>query len=286
MTAPHRQPLGAHMSISGGLHLAFGRATAAGCTALQIFTKNANQWAGKAIAAADAAAFQEAWSQSTIGPVVAHDTYLINLASPDEEKWAKSKAAFLDELQRCHLLGVPELVMHPGAHLGSGVDAGIARICAAFREIFAEAPPVTVLLETTAGQGSYLGATFEELAAILEGVPQGRFGICLDTCHVFAAGYDFSSAEGYAATMEAFDRHIGCDRIRLFHLNDSVKGRGARVDRHAHIGAGTLGLEGFRALLQDARFAAVPKILETPKGDAEEMDQVNLALLRRLAGEA
>ncbi|MBW6512961.1 MAG: deoxyribonuclease IV [Desulfuromonadaceae bacterium] len=279
------QPLGAHMSISGGLHNAFAHAAAAGCSALQIFTKNANRWAGKAISDQDAAQFKAAWKASEVGPVVAHDSYLINLAAPDDAKWEQAKAAFSDELERCQLLGVPALVMHPGAHLESGVATGIERVCAAFREIFANAPPVTVLLETTAGQGSYLGARFEELAAIIAGVPGGNFGICFDTCHVFAAGYDISTAAGYAATLTEFDRIVGCDKIAAFHLNDSQKGCGSRVDRHAHIGAGAIGLEGFRALMRDERFARIPKILETPKGDDGEMDVKNLALLRELAGE-
>jgi len=282
-----QQPIGAHMSISGGMHLAFARGEAAGCTAMQVFTKNASQWRGKALSAADAEAFRRAWQQSPIGPVIAHDTYLINLAAPDEEKWAKSRAAFLDELERCALLGIPALVMHPGAHMGTGEEAGLRRICEAFRAVFAEAPAgVTVLLENTAGQGTYLGGRFEHLAAIMEGVPEGRFGVCFDTCHAFAAGYDLSTTEGYAAVMGEFDRLIGVDRLRAFHVNDSKKGLGSAVDRHEHIGRGAIGAEGFAALMGDPRFRAVPKILETPKGDDDELDRMNLATLRRMAGEA
>jgi deoxyribonuclease IV len=190
-------------------------------------------------------------------------------------------------MQRCAQLGIGDLVMHPGAHVGAGEAAGVARIAEAFRRIFAEAPAgVTVLLENTAGQGSYLGGRFEHLTEIMERVPQGRFGICFDTCHAFAAGYDLSTAEGYQAVMEEFQARVGCDLIRAFHLNDTKKGLGSRTDRHEHIGQGALGAEAFRALLRDARFAATPKILETPKGDDDEGDRMNLQTLRDLAAES
>lgn len=280
------QPIGAHMSIAGGLHLAFPRGEEVGCTAMQVFTKNASQWRAKPISDDDARLFREAWEKSPIGPVIAHDTYLINLAATDDEKWAKSKAAFADELIRCSLLGIPGLVMHPGSHLGEGEEAGIVKVAVAFKEIFAEAPDdVTVLIENTAGQGTNLGWRFEHLAEIMDRVPDGDFGVCFDTCHALAAGYDLTSAEAYAATMEEFDRLVGCDKIRAFHVNDSKKGLASRVDRHEQLGEGAVGVEGFRALMQDARFAAVPKILETPKGDDKECDLRNLALLRELAGE-
>jgi deoxyribonuclease IV len=276
--------LGAHMSISGGLHLAFSRAQKVGCQAMQIFTKNASQWSGRTISDAEAAAFRKAWRESAIGPVLAHDSYLINLGAADPLLWEKSIAAFLDEMQRCARLGIGDLVMHPGAHVGSGEAAGLERIAEALRRIFVEAPAeVTVLLENTAGQGSYLGGRFEHLAAIMERVPQGRFGICFDTCHAFAAGYDLSTVEGYQRVMEEFEARVGCAQIRAFHLNDSKKGLGSRTDRHDHIGQGALGAEAFRALLRDARFAAVPMILETPKGDEGEEDRLNLQTLRDLA---
>jgi len=279
-------PVGAHISISGGHHLAFERGEAIGCTAMQIFTKNATQWRAKPIPQEQADLFRKARGESAIDAVIAHDTYLINLAAPDEEKWAKSKAAFLDEMERCALLGVTGLVMHPGAHLGEGEEKGLERICRAFREIFAEAPDgVTVLLENTAGQGSYLGNRFEHLAAIMEGVPEGRFGICFDTCHAFAAGYDLSTLEGYEAVMAEFDRIVGLDKLRAFHVNDSMKGCGSRVDRHEHIGQGTIGREAFSLLMRDERFLTIPKILETPGGEEVDMDVVNIALLRELAGE-
>jgi len=281
-----RQPLGAHVSISGGVENAFARGAEIGATAIQIFTKNASQWRAKPISAESAAAFRANREQSTIGPVIAHDSYLINLAAPDDARWQQSKAAFADELERCALLGVTELVMHPGSHLGEGEEAGIARVVAAFKEIIADAPDsVRILVETTAGQGTNLGWRFEHLAQILKELPEERFGVCFDTCHVFAAGYDLSTAEGYAQVMAEFDRIVGIERIACFHLNDCKKPCGSRVDRHDHVGRGAIGEAGFAALMQDARFAAIPKILETPKGENNEDDLRNLALLRRLAGE-
>jgi deoxyribonuclease-4 len=278
--------IGAHMSIAGGAEQAFPRGEAVGCTAMQVFTKNASQWKGKKLTAEEARAFRSAWERSPIGPVIAHDSYLINLAAPAEDNWNKSLAAFSDEMERCSALGIPALVMHPGAHLGTGEQAGLARIAEAFSRIFAEAPEgVTVLLENTAGQGTYLGGRFEHLAEIMDRVPRGRFGICFDTCHAFAAGYDVSSPEGYGATMTEFDRLLGVGLIGAFHVNDCKKGLGSHVDRHEHIGQGAIGREGFRLLMRDPRFLETPKILETPKGEDNEFDLMNLAVLRELAGE-
>jgi deoxyribonuclease-4 len=281
--------LGAHMSVAGGHALAIDRATAFNMTACQIFTKNANQWNAKPIAPEAAESFRTAVAASEIGFVVAHDSYLINLASPDETLRQRSIAALGDELQRCAQLGVPWLVTHPGAHMGAGVDEGVGRVASALNQLFDALPDlgVTVLLETTAGQGTSLGRSFEELAMILALVEdQTRVGVCFDTCHVFAAGYDIRETEVYATTMQAFEDSIGLDRLRLFHLNDSKKGLGARVDRHAHIGEGELGKEAFRLLLNDERFAGHPGILETPKGDDGEEDRRNLATLSGLAGVA
>jgi deoxyribonuclease IV len=283
------QLLGAHMSISGGHALAIDRATACGMTACQIFTKNANQWSAKPIDPAGAEAFRTRVAESEIAAIVAHDSYLINLASPDETLWGRSVAAFRDELTRCDQLGVPWLVTHPGAHMGTGVDAGVGRVAEGLNRIFDEHPEleVTVLLETTAGQGSTLGRSFDELASILDQIEdQERVGVCFDTCHVFAAGYDIRDEARYAATMRAFDETIGLDRLRVFHLNDSKKGLGAKVDRHAHIGEGELGLEPFRLILNDDRFAGRPGILETPKEDDPADDHRNLASLRALVGTA
>jgi deoxyribonuclease-4 len=277
------------MSVAGGHALAIERATAFNMTACQIFTKNANQWNAKPIAPEAAETFRATLSASAIGFVVAHDSYLINLASPDESLRQRSITAFGDELQRCAQLGVPWLVTHPGAHMGTGVDEGVGRVASALNQLFDELPDlgVTVLLETTAGQGTCLGRSFEELAMILALVEdQTRVGVCFDTCHVFAAGYDIRDAEAYATTMQAFDDSIGLERLRAFHLNDSKKGLGARVDRHANIGEGELGTEAFRLLLNDERFAGHPGILETPKGDDGEEDRRNLATLSGLLGVA
>lgn len=283
------QLLGAHMSIAGGHALAIERAMNFGMTACQIFTKNANQWAAKPIADAAAEAFRARFAESDVAFVVAHDSYLINLASPDDALRERSIEAFGNELLRCAVLGVPWLVTHPGAHMASGVEEGVGRVAAALNHLFDRHPelPVTVLLETTAGQGTCLGRTFEELAAILEQVEdQDRVGVCFDTCHVFAAGYDLRDDSSYQATMRSFDEVIGLGRLRVFHFNDSKKGLGARVDRHAHIGEGELGPDPFRFILNDERFADLPGILETPKDDDGEDDRRNMATLRSLVTNA
>lgn len=278
--------LGAHVSVAGGLDNAFTRGLESHCTALQIFTKNANRWQSKPISNDDAIAFQQAWQKSGIGPVIAHNAYLINLASPKQDVWEKSKAALRDELLRCAQLGITGLVMHPGAHLGTGMETGVERIREAFREILPETPPeVRLLLENTAGQGTYLGGDFAHLAALLEGFDENRFGVCFDTCHAHTAGYDLSTSESYSEVMAEFDRLVGLEQIKAFHLNDCLKPCGSHVDRHTHIGQGTIGRTGFACLMQDQRFSAIPMLLETPKGDDGEMDRVNLALLRELAGE-
>lgn len=277
--------LGAHMSISGGLHLALDRAVAAGCNVVQIFTRNSNQWKGKPVSDADAALFRTKFAASGLHEVISHDIYLINLASPPGETRDKSLAAFRDELETCARLGIAKVVMHPGSHLADPPQTGLARVIEAFDQLFFEVPQFEgrVLIETTAGQGSNLGRTFEELGAIISGsrYPE-KFGVCFDTCHTFAAGYNTATEDGYRDTMEQFDRILGLDRLHCFHLNDSKKGLGSRVDRHDHIGQGTLGLNPFRFILNDSRFKTIPKILETPKGDNDEMDAVNLALLRGL----
>jgi len=277
-------PIGVHASIAGGIEKAIPRGEQLGCGALQIFTKNASQWAAKPLDPKRVAAFRAARLRSPLGPVFAHDSYLVNLACPEAEKWQRSKSAFADELKRCATLGLDGVVMHPGAHLGSGEEAGLERIAAAFREIFdsVDASP-RVLLETTAGMGTHLGWRFEHLARIIELVPEHDFGVCLDTCHVFAAGYDLSSPEGYAKVMDEFDRLVGCERIRLFHVNDSKKPCASRVDRHEHLGRGCIGETGFACLMRDERFRNVPKVIETPPGEDHAEDLCNLELLRTLA---
>jgi deoxyribonuclease IV len=279
--------LGAHMSISGGIHLAPGRGAEVGCGVIQVFTQNSNQWRGKAVSDSDAALFREKWQESGLHEIVSHDIYLVNLASAPGEVREKSLAAFREEMERCSRLGIEKIVMHPGAHLGEGEDVGIKRICEAFDRLLEEVPEYQgkTLLETTAGQGTNVGYRFEHLRAIIDGTAHpGRFGVCYDTCHTFAAGYDITTPEGYRNTFAEFDRLIGLDRLHCFHVNDSKKGLNSRVDRHEHIGRGAMGLEGFRQLVNDPRFVSVPKILETPKGDNDEMDAINLKTLRDLIG--
>lgn len=277
--------LGAHMSISGGLHLAIDRAVAAGCNVVQVFTRNSNQWKGKPISDSDVALFRSKFEASGLYEVVSHDIYLINLAAPPGDTRDKSLAAFRDELETCARLGIKKVVMHPGSHLSDPPQVGLERVVEAFNQLFSEVPQFDgqVLIETTAGQGSNLGRTFEEIGAIINNSKfPHKFAVCFDTCHTFAAGYDTASESGYADTMAQFDRLIGLDKLQCFHFNDSKKGLGSRVDRHEHIGQGALGLNPFRYILNDVRFAAVPKILETPKGDSEDMDAVNLGILRGL----
>ena len=277
--------LGAHMSIAGGLHLAIDRAVDADCGVVQIFTRNSNQWKGKPISDSEVALFREKFSASYLHEVISHDIYLINLASPPGEVRQKSLEAFRDELATCARLGISRIVMHPGSHLTDSPEAGLSRVVEAFDQLFEEVPLFDglVLVETTAGQGSNLGRSFDELAAIISGskYPE-KFGVCFDTCHIFAAGYDITTEVGYMDTMEKFDRVIGLHRLQCFHFNDSKKGLGSRVDRHEHIGQGSIGLNPFRYILNDPRFAKVPKILETPKGDNNDMDKINLGVLRGL----
>jgi deoxyribonuclease IV len=279
--------LGAHMSISGGIHLAPGRGKAAGCGVIQVFTQNSNQWRGKMPTDSDVARFREEWAAAELHDVISHDIYLVNLGAAPGETRDKSLAAFREEMERCARLGIRKIVMHPGSHLGDGEERGIARIVEAFDLLIPATPEFEgqILLETTAGQGTNLGYAFAQLRAIMDGSAfPDRFGICLDTCHVFAAGYDISTLEGYRSLFDEFDRIIGLDKLLCFHVNDSKKGLGSRVDRHDHIGQGVMGLSGFNFLMNDPRFVTIPKILETPKGDNEEMDALNLGLLRGLVG--
>lgn len=279
--------LGAHMSIAGGLDKAVARGVGVGCTALQVFTKNASQWRAKPLADEDIARFKEAVQSSPIGAeaVVAHDSYLINLGSPDADRWRQSVEAFTDELRRCDQLGIPYLVAHPGAHMGAGEDTGLARVAEGLIAALAQTERAMVLLETTAGQGTYLGHRFAHLGRLLELVPDplnARLGVCFDTCHAFVAGYDLGTPEGYAATWDEFAREVGFDRLKALHLNDAKKPLGSRVDRHEHLGKGQIGREGFRLLMNDPRLAGKPLLLETPKGDDCAEDRENMAFLRGL----
>jgi deoxyribonuclease-4 len=277
---------GAHMSIAGGIDRAFERGESAGCRTIQVFLKSSNRWEARPLGDRDRDLVRRAQKRSGIRPVLAHDSYLINLASPDASLYEKSVHAFIEEMTRAEFLGIPCIVLHPGSHVGSGVDAGLSRVADAInRALDAVGPSVTVLVENTAGQGTNLGHRFEHLAAILERIraPE-RIGVCLDTCHLFAAGYDIRTEEAYRQTLREFDRRIGVKAIRAFHVNDSVKDLGSRVDRHCHIGQGRIGLEAFRCLVNDKRFRNVPKILETPKGPDLEEDRMNLATLHSLLG--
>ena len=277
--------LGAHMSAAGGVDLAIVRAAELNMDSCQLFTKNANQWAAKPLDPAVVERFHEQKATAGVTNLVAHDSYLINVASPDPANWEKSRNALLIELQRCDLLGVPYLVSHPGAHMNSDLDEAIARVAEAINRINEDRPDgeTTLLIETTAGQGTTLGRSFEEIAAIIDQVEdKARIGVCFDTCHVFVAGYDIRDAESYNATMQQFDDIVGLEWLKVLHLNDAKKGLGSKLDRHAHIGEGELGLEAFRLLMNDPRFEGTPGVLETPKGDNNEEDARNMATLRGL----
>lgn len=282
-------PLGAHQSIAGGTPRAVERGLDAGCRVLQIFVKNNNRWVGKPIERPEAREFRSASREAGFARVIAHTSYLINLASPDADLRRKSIESLAEEIERCARLGIRDLVLHPGAHCGEGEVAGVARIAASLDEAFDRTggARVRILLETAAGQGSCVGHRFEHLRDILGAVrTPRRVAACLDTCHVHAAGYDLVTRRGYAETIEAFDRTVGLARLAAIHVNDSKKPRGSRVDRHEHIGRGHIGRRGFRNLMTDPRLAAVPKFLETPKDDTLAFDRANLAALRRLASPA
>jgi deoxyribonuclease-4 len=277
--------LGAHQSIAGGVEKALARGQSVGCDTIQIFVKNPNRWASPPLAQEGIAAFQTAVAETGIWPVFGHAPYLVNLATPDEGLWRKSLDALADDLKRCERLGLPGLVLHPGSHVGTGEAAGLLRISAALDAIHIRLAncPVQVWLENTAGQGDHLGYTFEQLQAIIEGTQESeRLGICFDTAHAFAAGYELRTKEGYQATWAQFDDILGLNQLRAIHLNDAQKGLGSRIDRHEHIGQGTLGLEPFRLLLNDPRFRGIPMTLETKKGPDLAEDRENLALLRSL----
>ena len=275
------------MSISGGIDRAVASGIDVGCDTIQLFNKSTNQWAARPFRDEEIEAFKSALTASDIDPVVSHDSYLINLASPEAKMLNKSRDAFLIEMQRCEALGIPYLVMHPGSHLGTGVEEGLTRIAESFDWLHEQTQGynLTVLLETTAGQGTNLGFRFEQLRSIIDQTADGdRLGVCLDTCHVFAAGYDIREEKGFTDTFDQFDDIIGLDRLKAIHVNDSKKDLGSRVDRHEHIGKGAIGLEGFRLLVNEDRLHHVPMILETPKGKDYAEDKENLAVLRGLIG--
>jgi deoxyribonuclease-4 len=257
------------MSIEGGLHRAFERITSVNGESLQIFSKNQRQWRVPELTSAEIVTFMKSWKQWGRGPVAVHDSYLINLANPDDVKANRAVAAFAEEIRRADQLAIPYLIMHPGSHVGSGIDKGLNQLTVNLDRAFAQAEgasTVIVLLETTAGQGTGLGRSFEELAYVINNSAfNKRLGVCFDTCHAFAAGYNISTESGYEKTFADFDKIIGLERLKFFHLNDSKKGLDSKVDRHEHIGKGKIGLEAFRLLMNDPRFAEHPMVLETPK---------------------
>jgi deoxyribonuclease IV len=289
--------IGAHMSVAGGVSKAVDRAAAHGCEALQIFTKNANRWLGSPLEPSEVRRFRERIDETAIGPVVSHASYLINLATTFESLRRQSIDAFIDELDRAEALGLLGVVVHPGTCTAGSEADGLHLIADAISTALAARPgrQTLVLLEHTAGQGRTLGYRFEHLAAIighLDGSP--RVGVCLDTCHLVASGYDITTEAGYRETFEAFDRQVGMGRLRVFHANDSKRPCGSRVDRHEHIGRGCLGEEPFRRLLHDPRFSGLPLLIETEKSPVggragsvalDPLDAQNLSALRRLRGD-
>jgi len=278
---------GAHMSIAGGVDKAFDQAVETGCEAIQIFTKNNNQWKARELKEKEIERFHQRREETGIQPVVTHASYLINLGSPKDDLWEKSINALTIELERCEVLGIPHLVLHPGAHMGEGEEAGIARVSAALDRAHQALPThkVKVALELTAGQGSALGRTFEELAAIRSSCRQPeRLVVCFDTCHALAAGYDFRSESGYQDMMAQFEQVIGLDKLAVMHINDSKTDLASHVDRHTHIGEGYIGLQPFGFFINDSRLEALPFLLETPQEVKIESDKENLAKLRGLVG--
>jgi deoxyribonuclease-4 len=277
--------LGAHMSIAGGVGNALLAGKKVDCEAIQIFTKSSRQWAARPYTEEEIGQFKINRKETGITSVIAHDSYLLNLGSPDSALRIRSIAAFIDELERCEILGVSNLIAHPGAHVGTGEAAGIKTIAKSLNEVHTACPGYNakVTLEITAGQGSNLGYRFEQIASIIDATKQSdRVRVCFDTEHAFAAGYDIRTKEGYERTFDEFDDAIGIDLLAAFHLNDSKKEFNSRVDRHEHIGKGFIGVEAFRLLMNDERFWGLPMCLETPKGPDLKEDQENLTLLKSL----
>jgi deoxyribonuclease-4 len=284
------RPLGAHMSIAGGVDLAIARGISIGCAAVQMFTKSNNQWAARPLPDDEVLRFRTGRARHGNLPVVAHDSYLINLCSPDDRLYDKSVDACLLELERCARLGIETLVVHPGAHMGQGEQFAIRRLAEAIDRIHDRVPraEASIALETMAGQGTAIGHRFEQIARVIALTRDpDRVGVCFDTCHVFAAGYDLRTPSAYEETLRAFAGEIGLARLRAIHVNDSKRDIGSRVDRHEHIGKGFLGLEAFRLLMNDARLLHVPLLLETPKDektlkeDVENLDRLIRLVARR-----
>jgi len=276
---------GAHESISGGVFTALERGKQATCDTIQIFNKGNNQWKAKKLEKEEVDKFFRAIEETGVTVSTSHTSYLINIASPDKKLAGISSSSLKEEMQRCNFLKIPNLVMHPGSHVGTGEEEGIKRISANLNKLLDELDNnnVVLLLETTAGQGSHLGYTFEQIAQMIEGVESKKhIGVCMDTCHIFAAGYAISDPKDYKATMKKFDDVIGLDKLRIIHMNDSMKEFGSKKDRHEHIGKGKIGIEAFRNIVNDARLKKVPLILETPKEEDLKDDIENLKVLRGL----
>jgi len=273
------------MSVSGGLHTAFDRGTRIECTTMQVFVKNANQWKGKPLTGEDIESYKRSSAKSRIDPVVAHGAYLINLAATSQPTLERSRHGLEDELRRCEALGIQALIVHPGSHMGAGEEDGVRRIAESINIVQARTPGfrTRIALETTAGQGTALGYRLDQLAAIIDQVEEPeRIAVCLDTCHLFAAGYPIHTEEGWGQTMREIERVLGWDRVLAVHVNDSRRELGSRRDRHEHIGKGQIGLDGFRFLMNDLHLVRVPKILETEKSEDMHEDVENMALLRSL----
>ncbi len=277
--------IGTHVSARGGLHRAYERGERIGCTTIQVFTKNSNQWGGRPIADEDIQKYKTARGKATIAPVVAHAAYLINLSAVNPVVLRRSRNALEDELRRCETFALAGLIVHPGAHMGKGEQEGIRRVAESINAVHEKAAGLRTLtiLETTAGQGSSLGCRFEQLRAIIDRIEQKeRMAVCIDTCHLFAAGYPIHTDAGWESTMREFDDTIGFSRLAVVHVNDSRRELGSRIDRHEHIGHGLIGKDGFRMLMNDPRFASLPKILETEKSEDMHEDVENMAVLRSL----
>ncbi len=280
-----RDLLGAHMSIAGGLHLALTRGRDVGCSVVQIFLKNQRQWTARPYTDSEVREFRAAWKATGVRVVFAHANYLINLATPVAAEWRRAVDVFHDELERAEALGLPFVVIHPGSHRAAGLDEGIRRVARAIDVLHdrMRGERVRIVLENTAGGGATIGRSFEELAAVVGALREpDRVGVCLDTCHLFAAGYDIRTPDGYETTIGRCRRLLGLRRVRAFHLNDAKQPLGSGLDRHEKIGRGHLGVEPFRRLMNDRRFARVPMALETPKDPEPRADREALALLRRL----
>jgi len=277
--------IGAHMSIAGGVHKALERGAQIGCRTIQLFTKNNNQWYAPLLSEDEIKRFQELAALTGISPIVAHSAYLINLAARDTSTLHRSRNALKDELLRCEALGISHLVLHPGAHGGAGENEGIKRIVESLNVVHEETKNLRVFttLETTAGQGTSIGHRLEHFRLIIDEMeePQ-RIAICIDTAHLFAAGYEINTSPGFIQMLNEFDRLLGIERLAVIHVNDSKRPLGSRIDRHEHIGKGLLGLDAFRFIMNDRRFGAIPKILETPKGVDMKEDIENLSVLRSL----